>query len=309
MGLFRRAAPTPQDRITPQQLADFGRYELLGEQSEIPDGFALISDLNELLYTGSPTDRQRLVAELERHAGRGPWESVGAWKYVRSFLDDDPTTSGLIDGGLRAVDQMRVTNLRIHLSPLDTRRFVELIGEEPPDDGFFGPPVFDSAYGPTRQYYLDNALTTAASRRVVRLAAAPGVAPGPVDAAVHALWDFGLLLHRGPLVVNPDIRFESHVLRPAVAAAAGVDHVLLTTALSAAARDKSSSTYGLWTLLGATRFVEDYLQPEATGAPGFDDLLDEGVRAVAGAVEVLVPRALLTLRQRTCLDGLQAAGA
>lgn len=308
MGLFRRNSQ-PVDRITSDDLAQFGRHEFLGaEQSGLPLGsaYGLISSLNELVYTRDAADRARIVAELGRHAEKGEWEKVGAWKYVREFLDEAPDTRELIDGGLLAIDRMRVTNLGINLAPIDTFRYAELTGGPPPNNGFFGPPVFDSNYGPTRQYYFDDAIATAAARRITRIESTPGVEPGPVEEAAKAASDFGLLVYRGPLVVNPDIQFEPNVVRPLVQAATGVDHALFTDRLADAVLDTNSYSYGAWSSIGGERFVEEYLDPSAVDSDGYGRLLDAGLTILreGNLIGIAFSRELLTPPQQDRLNEL-----
>jgi len=167
-------------RRTP--IADFGRFEVLGtERSGVTDGYRLVEPLTTLLFSYEGPGEPAVVEELRRHASKGAWEAVGAWKVARNCLRDPDAASDVIDAGLLALAGMRMTNLAIHLAPIDEPRFVELTGGPPPNDGFFGPPVFDSSYGPSRQYYFDHALSTAASRVVQRLPSSPGVEPGPVE--------------------------------------------------------------------------------------------------------------------------------
>ena len=100
------------------------------------------------------------------------------------------------------------------------------------------------------------------------------------------MWDLGLLVHRGPLVVSPDISFEPAVVRPAVAAAMGVDHRLFVDRLADTLLDERSFLYGVWSLLGGVRFIEDYLALDAVDAPGYARLLDRSMatrRSSSGA--------------------------
>jgi hypothetical protein len=303
----------PVDRITAQALADFGRFELLKEQSGIDPSaaFALISPLNESIYTSRPEDRAAVIAELHRHAESGEWEKVGAWKYVREMLTDEPDTRSLIDGGLLAVDRMRVTNLAIHMAPIDLPRYEELVGHPPNNDGFFGPPVFDSKFGPSRQYYFDDAIAHAACRRVARIPSSPGVEPGPVEEAARKMWDFGLLVHRGPLVVSPDISFEPNVVRPAIAAATGVDHERFAELVVEELLDKSSHICGVWSTLGAARFFEEYLDPSVAGGPAHTRVLDEGVTLAfeSGLINVAFPVNVLTPLQHAAFEARERRGA
>jgi len=300
------------DRISSEALANFGRYEFLGSQQsgiDPSDSYSLISELNELIFTSTSADRDLAVAELHRHAAKGEWERVGAWKYVREFLDDEADTRDLIDGGLLAIAQMRVTNLSIHLAPIDAPRYAELTGGPPPNDGFFGPPVFDSNFGPTRQYYFDDAIARAAARRVTRLKSATGLAPGHLEDAARSMWDFGLLVYRGPLVINPDITFEPNVVRPAVAAATGVDHSMFADHLAHTLLDSNTHGYeGLWSFLGGTRFIEEYLDLSAVDASGYSRLLDAGVELLvtSGAIGVTMAPEILTQRQRVRLQALSS---
>ena len=311
MPFWNRPRPAP-DRISSKQVADFGRYAFLGPaQSGVdPAGsYSLVSDLAISIYTQGPAERARVVAELRRHAANGEWEKVGAWKFVREFLDEAPDTADLIDGGLLAIARMRVTNLAIHLAPIDTPRFAELTGGPPPHDGFFGPPVFDSSYGPTRQYYLDDSVAVAARRSVTRLEDRPGVAPGPISDAARSMWDFGLLIYRGPLVVNPDITFEPNVVRPAVAAASGADHALFIDQVAAAILDSDDQVMsGAWPSIGAARFAEDYLSEKALDTDAHWRLLDAGLRHFLqmGALGLLVAPELLTPLQQQRLAQIRA---
>lgn len=276
----RRRAPAPGDKISSEQLADFGRFQFLGEeQSGIKSGDSLdlVRDLAWPLWGSEPNARADAIAELRRHAARGEWETVGAWKFVREFLDDAPDTRDLIDGGLGAVTKMRVTNLSIHLSARDSTRYRELTGGPAPNDGFFGPPVFDSHFGPSRQYYLDSAVAAAARRSIARLAHAPGARPGPLVDAARSLWDFGLLIYRGPLLVNPDIAFEPSAARRAVTAATNVDHALFMNGVANAVADPAHQLSEGYAAIGAARFAEDYLALEALSAPGYQWLLDTGL--------------------------------
>ena len=298
MAFWRRKAPV--DRTTSEALADFGRYEFLGpQQSGIQSGFALVSDLMSLSYPADGPGAVEVVEELRRHAQRGEWEKVGAWKFVRQF-PDMTNAADLIDGGLMAIHRMKVTNLAFHLAPIDTPRYKELTGEPPPNDGFFGPPVFDSDYGPSRQYYFDHAMSTAAARRINRVPSVPGVQPGDIQGSVKAMGDFGALVYLGPLVVAPDISFEPNVVRPAVQAATDVDHQMFADRLVEGVLHKESNFHGPWTAIGAARFIEDYLDPSAAESDACTRAIDSGLTLLlqAGIVGVGMTPELFTPRQR-----------
>jgi len=151
MGFFSRNREL-QDRVDSMRIADFGRVWLLKEASGV-DPNAAFEQLNPLrrpLYEDPPGDA--LVAEeLRRHAIKGEWEALGAWQFARDFVQDDELEKELTDRALLTLDSMRITNLSIHLPNMDIQRFEELTGAPAPYDGFYGPPIFDSHFGPSRE--------------------------------------------------------------------------------------------------------------------------------------------------------------
>jgi hypothetical protein len=303
MPFWRSSSPGP-DRISSEQLARFGRYLFLDSKltgGEQVDSFSWVSPLASPIWGGDPGARAEVMAELRRHAADGEWERVGAWKFVREFLDEAPDSQDLIDGGLLAIARMRVTSLRFNLAPIDMPRYQQLTSGPIPNDGFFGPPVFDSHFGPSRQFYLDNAVATAARRSIARLPHSPGAVPPSVTDAARSMWDFGMLIYRGPLVVNPDTAFEPSVVRPAVAAAAGADHTIFMDQIAAAvlAPDNRLNDY-VWSSIGGTRSAEDYLCPAALDTPGYQLLLDAAVDHLlrAGEPGLMVAPGVLTPAQR-----------
>lgn len=207
-----------------------------------------------------------------------------------------------VDGGLSAVVRMRVTNLALHLSGYDSDRYRELTGQAPPHDGFLGLPVFDSDFGPSKQYYFDNAVAAAAARKITRLSTRPGVVPGSVDDAARCMWDFAVLVYKGPLLAHPDCNFEPNVIRPAVKAASEVDHAVFVEALAAAVCERESDPYvkAPWHSLGATSFVEGYLDSATVDEPAYARLLDKGLTQLVefGALGVTLPPEVLSPRQR-----------
>ncbi len=273
--------PFRSDQITSEQLARYGRYLFLDSKingHEEHDSLAWVSPLARLIWGGDPAPRPKVIAELRRHAAKGEWEKVGAWKFVREFSEEAPDTQDLIDGGLLAVARMRVTNLAFNLAPVDIPRYRELVGGQVPNDGFFGPPVFDSQFGPSRQYYLDNAATEAAGRVVARLPHSQGTRPRSVTEAARSMWDFGMLIYRGPLIVHPDYAFEPNVVRPAVTAAADADHAVFLEMIADAIFDPANHlNEHTWACLGGSRFAEDYLCPEVLDTQGYRRLLDGAV--------------------------------
>jgi hypothetical protein len=307
----QRATRAAKDQISSERLADFGRYLFLGSKLNAggqQDSLSWVRALAEPIWASAPNARVSAIAELRRHAARGEWEAVGAWKFVREFLDEVPDIQDLIDGGLLAIVKMRVTNLGFNLAPIDVPRYRELTGAPVPNDGFFGPPVFDSAYGPNRQFYFDSAIAAAARRSPARLPHAPGVAPGPVTDAARAMWDFGQLIYRGPLVVNPDTAFEPNVVRRAMEAARDVDHARFMDGVADAITDPANYLAEGYAPIGAARFAEDYLGPEGMRAPGYDRLLDAGLNWLArqGDPGLMVAPDLLTPVQRDRLARLRS---
>jgi hypothetical protein len=217
----------PAGLMTGQELSDFGRWQFLRDESRVDPAWvqSFVPRVIAVAVSSLLSDRSALIAELRHHATAGEWERIGAWQVVREFMDETPETLPLIDGGMLALARMRVTNLRHHLAPVDLPHYERVTGTRAPHDGFTGPPVFDSRYGPSRQYYFDEAIAVAAARTPSRIRSSPGVEPGPVDEAAKAMWGFGLLVHRGPRLVSPTIAFEPVVLRPAILAATQVDHL------------------------------------------------------------------------------------
>jgi hypothetical protein len=309
-----RARPRPGDRISAEHLARFGRYLFLDSKmagGEQQDSFSWIQPLASLLWAGDQAHgRLTVVAELRRHAAAGEWEKVGAWKFVREFLDDAADTRSLIDEGLLAVARMRVTNLRFNLAPVDMPRYAEVTAGPVPDDGFIGPPSFDSGFGPSRQYYLDSATAAAERRSITRLPHNPGAAPGAVADAARSMWDFGILIYRGPLVISPDLAFEPNVVRRAVAAASGADHVLFMDMLETAVLDPANRLNDhMWTSLGSVRFAEDYLSPHTLDTRGFRVLLDVAVNHLIRAGEpgrTVAPGMLTPIQRHRLATSAQA---
>jgi hypothetical protein len=291
----------PKDLVTSGDLARYGRFQLLGaELSGVADYIAvsaLLDPLRNEIYGGDPQAKLRATEEIRRHAQQGEWEAVGAWKFSRDAVPDADLERDMTDAALLALARMRMTNLAIHLGPAHLRRYEELTTEPAPNDGFFGPPVFDSNFGPTRQYYFDHAISAAAARNPSRLASHPGVAPGPIEDAARSMWDFGSLVLRGPLLVSPEIQFEPSVVRRAVAAATDVDHGLFADALHADLDGKKGEGFTGWYFMGAARFLEDYLAPELTGTPvhaafadaGLQELTTSGWLGRTVCVDVLSP--------------------
>jgi hypothetical protein len=311
MALFFRKSRAAPDLVTSEALARYGRIDFLGWEAAGEHGPVFTTDIVGPLFHeatlnmgGGPT-MDRVIAELRRHVTAGPWEAVGAWRFARDFV---PEARGqeFVDAGLRALNEMRITNLSIHLAPREMPRYRELFGP-PPHDGFFGPPVFDSNYGPTRAYYFDAARAAGAKRHPSRLPSAPGVPPGPLDDV--DLWDFGMLVARGPLLVSQDERFEPALVSKAVAAATNVDHDQFAAALLAhvVERDSNDSFPSGWRWLGSARFVEDYLEPDLAGSPHHVALIDGGLRQLMnGFIGISFPIETLSAIERDRLAVLDA---
>lgn len=274
---------TAKDLITSEDLARYGRFELLGAELSGIDrsgAWALLEPLRDWLYSNLE-DMSRGTTEIRRHAKVGEWEAVGAWKCAVNMVPDKDLEANMADAAMIALARMRITNLAIHLGPAYIRRFEELTGERPPNDGFFGPPVFDSHFGPTRQYYVDQAVAAAAARTPRRIPSTSGVQPGQLVDAARCLWDFGMLVLRGPALVGQDVRFEPSTVHPAVEAATGVDHALFCEQLHDVLVEQAREGFNGWAFMGAARFLEDYLEPELTGSPVHAKLVDAGLEQLA----------------------------
>jgi hypothetical protein len=310
---FWKKNPSGSGQITSEQLARFGRYLFLDSKingSEEPDSLSWVLPLARLIWGGGPASRPKVIGELRRHAAKGEWEKVGAWKFVREFLEEAPDTQDLIDGGLLAIARMRVTNLAINLAPDDTTRYRELVGGPVPNDGFFGPPVFDSGFGRPRQYYLDSAAAEAARRVIARLPHSQGTFPGSVTEAARSMWDFGMLIYRGPLIVHPDSVFEPNVVHKAVTAATGADHTVFMEMITDAIFDPVNYlNEHTWSSLGGIRFAEDYLCPEVLDTQGYRRLLDAAVGHLirTGEPGLTVAPGVLTPIQRQHLAEVRRA--
>ena len=284
---FRRHR-APEDCITSDALAQFGRSEILGaELSGVPrlGVYQLVEPLAVQTYTDDGIGTTGVLEELRRHGDKGEWEAVGGWKFVREFVRDPEVTGpDVIDKGLEALARMRITNLGLLLAFDDRSRYEILTGAPVPNDGFFGPPTFESEFGPTRQFYFDDAISFARSRQPQRLPHSPGVDPIRVDDVAKSMWDFGLLVFRGPLVVGPDGRFEPSLVRTASEVAKGVDHHRFVDRLCGELFEGEMAQYAFpWSVAGAGRFVEDYLDVSLTGSPGHERLVDS---ALANLLEV-----------------------
>jgi hypothetical protein len=150
VGLLSRSRG-PRDRVEPGAVADFGRVWLLKEESGLDPMTALeaLDPIRKPIY--HEPDGTRLAAEeLRRHAARGEWEAIGAWQFADDFVDDEELKRELTDLALLTLAKMQITNLAIHIPYGALPRYEELTGGRPPHDGFFGPPAFDSHFGPSR---------------------------------------------------------------------------------------------------------------------------------------------------------------
>ena len=265
--------------LGPEAVADYGRHALLGaEVSGIDD--AAVASTVAVVSAGLGAGRAEAAAGLDHLtdlAGEGPWEAVGAWKLAAAAGAPPQRERALAEPALRALHEMRVTNLAIHLSGPDTDLYTRLNGQRPPHDGFFGPPVFATDLGPSREDYFDHAILAAAQREPARVSATPGAPPADVAAASAALWDFGRLALQGPLLVSADLRDETAILAPVLAQARACDHTQLADALAAAFATDTGATFSGWTSLGAARVVEEYLSPELAGSPPHCALVDSGL--------------------------------
>lgn len=296
--------------VDPAAVADFGRWTLLKENSgvnlseysnmspQFASGLDIVRPLFDQLYMTDPNDPVGIVRELEHHSQKGVWEAVGAWRFCDEFLDSTPELwSHLEDAGIRALAQMNITNLSFNLGIRHADAYRRITGEKPPNDGFFGPPVFNSAYGPSLDFYINAAREAAAARTPLRVQEARGQAPDPTTADLTgALWDFAMLVYRGPAIA-PNIDPEPTLLRPAIEAAYAVDHEQFAKLLLAQVASKSGPDDAKWPALGAARFIEDYLDPRVTGTSAHLELIDLGLawlREPGAAVIAVTATAVLS---------------
>lgn len=276
--------------VTSEAVADFGRHSFLKSASEVdmskyagPMGVAysgaldIIRPLFDALYLSEGADSARsVVAELTIHSRAGVWEAFGAWKFCDEFLDTRPELwTDLETAGVLALDQMQVSNLGFQLGMRQANAYVRVTGKQPPNDGFFGPPVFKSSYGPSLDYYVAAAEKANRARRPMRIQEAPGVQPSIPADAINGLWDFAQLVFCGPAVIGQNRDSEADILSVVVEAAYGVDHEQFARQLLEAVREKDPQGPG-WFALGAARLIEDYLDPRVAGTAAHLELLRVG---------------------------------
>lgn len=317
MALWKRERG-PRNLITSEDLAIWGKNQIVRPAGM---GWAInfphVKPLVDILYPLDGPGAMLALAELKRHAEVGPWEAVGACEFVREFTSNAPAFVDLVDLGIRALQGMRITNLGgAAISRWYREQYLRVTGENPSNDGFLGPPVFDSNFGPSKQFYWDQAVAAIAARTVTRLPDAPGV-PAPVAKDVVDSCDgLALLLYRGAELVRDEIRFEPNVVRPAATAASNVDHALFADNLAGLLLGSLYANFGYqdsrgrrlpWPAIGAARFIEDYLSPRATESDGYKDLLDAGLRALveAGTIGGDITIDVLSERQRERLAVLE----
>lgn len=305
MSLFAKRAP--KELVSSDDLAAFGKAEFLGFEAM---GYANRSQSLDLM---EPYNRDyRVITDVDfatqvslevlKNASKGPWEAVGAWKFATEHTVAEDFQREATDLGMLALAKMRVTNLAIHLGPKYFERYRSLTGGPVPDDGFFGPPVFDSNYGPTKHYYWDAAVAAAAARRPRRIECSPGIQPPIVDDAGIGLWDFAMLVLRGPLNVAPDQKSEKVSLLSIVAAAESTDHELLMTDVMSQLRRREVGFLG-WSYFGGGRFIEDYLDPNLMGTSLHEEFVSIGLQQLSenGMFEASVSLETLSEYERSRL--------
>jgi hypothetical protein len=275
-------------------LERYGRYRFLGweaagEPGPIDDWRTHLRRWLQPLGEGAPT-HQGTVTRLNNLATQhGGWVAIGAWKVL---LEHSPS---LVDEGrpavaacLRAFRELGVTNLAVHLPPVELTVWWEMFDVPPPDDGFFTPPVFSTPHGPQKADYLAANAAIAAHRHPERLEHLPGAAPAPSPSPApvassapagearltRALWDFGQLMLVGPYVMHEERRHEPAILARPHNWADGTDHdLVLDRLVEIVAADPDPA----WTAVGAARFCEEYLDASLTGSEGHGLLLDAGL--------------------------------
>jgi hypothetical protein len=176
---------------------------------------------------------------------------------------------------LRAYDAFGITNLSVHMPPVELSAYAELFDRHPPMDGFFWPAVFSTPHGPQKTDYLGAAAAVAARRRPERFAHRPGVAPSPLaKVQFHGLWDYGRILLLAPLLMDEEARHEPAIVHRVQQVADGADHELV---LRAVVERVESDPDPAWTAVGGARFCEERLDPSLTGSDGHQRLLVAGL--------------------------------
>jgi hypothetical protein len=292
-------------------LARFGRYRLLGwepagEPGPIDDWFERLARWHQPLIAGPPaldSTVDRLNALATAHGG---WVAIGAWKLLLDY-DSALATAGrdTLAACLRAYDAFGITNLSVHMPPVELSAYVELFDRPPPMDGFFWPAVFSTPHGPQKSHYIDAAAAVAAGRRPQRFAHRPGVAPTQLSKAhFYSLWDYGRILLLGPLLMDEEARHEPAIIHRVRRVADGADHELV---LRAIVEHVESDPDPAWTAVGGARFCEERLDPSLTGsdghqrllAAGLDFLERQGLLASSVSPECLSPAEVKGLEQRS----------
>jgi hypothetical protein len=210
-------------------------WEATGGPGPIDGWYERLRPWFEPLMAGPPGHQQTVTRLNGLATTHGGWVAIGAWKVMLEFSSD------LMDEGrdaLVACHDVGVTNLAIHMPPVEAGVWRRIFDFPPPHDGFFTPPVFSTPNGPQKTDYFKAAATAAVTRCPERLDHAPGVAPvetppSPSTSAAtstsavtstaaaferslaYSLWDFGQLLLIGAHVVQEERRYEPAILAQA----------------------------------------------------------------------------------------------
>jgi hypothetical protein len=277
--------PIPTDDVA--FLTRYGRYRFLGweaagETGPIDDWYSHLMRWFEPLMAGPP-GYQETVTRLNNVATiHGGWVAIGAWKVMLEFSSDlaGDGRDALV-ACLRAYHDFGVTNLALHIPPVELTVWCEIFDFPPPNDGFFTPPVFSTPYGPKKADYLKAAATAAATRYPQRLDHVPGVPPaasspdGVLEKQLaYSLWDFGQLLLLGAHVMREERRYEPAILARARSWAEGTNHRLVLDRLVEMVEANPDPAWGA---VGAARFCEEYLDASLTGSEAHRFLLEAGL--------------------------------
>lgn len=266
---------SPKDRLREYGIIDFAGIDNSG--SSITDSYNLIEPLLDGFY-GSEEGQKAVARRVADLADHGGWVAIGAWRFMLSFCPDDPARERVMVAALEAIESLGVENLGLYLSPLEIDGYRRRFGRSPNNKPFFGPPVFsDPADGPTRKDYFESAARATAQRQPKRVRHAPGVRVRIEKPVLHCLHDLGRLVIQGPMVVPAALREEPAVVSIAADKADGTDHELFLAELAHILDETPRTERSTWLMIGAGRFIEDYLDGSLTGCQAHESIVDQAL--------------------------------
>lgn len=244
-------------------LGEFGKHQLFGgDYHQL--SYSTQARAIDLVMRAGWVRIGDLVSEAE--ASGELWQVVGAMKLANEFLDSDELAAPFFDAGIRALAKMRITNPQQHLSGREFSRYRMHFDRVEPDN-FWGPAVFESEFGPSRQFFLDAAVASVSARKPIVLFHEEGVEM-ELDNSIDLdslFFKFGSLIYRGPLVMSLQDRDEAQLIHPIVAAISSRDHKLgARKMVDRVSENAIMDSYSFVFIgLGLVRFIEDYLDPSA----------------------------------------------